>query len=88
MPQQTLFALNSDFVQDRAKALVDLPEIREATSDEERVRRLYRRLYGRSPDPEEIGLAIAYLGESPDSTSAWSRLAHALLAANEFHFID
>jgi cytochrome c553 len=88
VPQQTLFALNSDYIQDRAKALVQLPEILKAKTDEDRVRLIYQRIYSRTPGAEEIKLALSYLAEATDAQKAWPRLAHALLAANEFHFVD
>ena len=88
VPQQTLYALNSRYVQDRAAALMKLPEIQEARSDEERVTRIYQRVYSRPPGPDEIEAALKFLNDSEEKPEAWSRLVHALLAANEFHFID
>ncbi|MEX2577715.1 MAG: PSD1 and planctomycete cytochrome C domain-containing protein [Verrucomicrobiales bacterium] len=87
VPQQTLFALNSDFVQDRAKALAARPEIRSGTG-EERVRRLYELVFSRSPDAEETELALAYVAEAGTPEAGWERFAHVLLASNEFHFLD
>ncbi len=88
VPQQTLFALNSDYIQNRAKSLVKLPEIQQAKSDEDRVCRIYQRIYSRSPEPEEIETAMRYVREAKDPKTAWPHFAHALLAANEFHFVD
>lgn len=88
VPQQTLFALNSDFIQDRARALVELPEIKGASDDRDRIHRIYHRVYGRSPDQEELEVALAYLSDSPDPAGALPQFVHALFAANEFHFID
>lgn len=86
VPQQTLFALNSDFIQGRAKALATSSEFTALASDEERVRMLYRRLFSRNPDREELTLALAYVSE--EKTEPWARLGHVLLATNEFHFLD
>jgi hypothetical protein len=89
VPQQTLFALNSDFIRDRARALAALPEIQDANSDRDRICRLYQRTYARSPEPDEIEIALSYLGDAENrDPDAWPRFVHALLAANEFHFID
>ncbi len=88
VPQQTLFALNSAFIQDRAAALVKLPEIRGAASDEERVTRLYQRALSRSPEAEELDMALAFIREGDHREGSWARFAHALLASNEFHFVD
>jgi hypothetical protein len=90
VPQQTLFALNSEFIQDRAKA-VAARALREAGADDAaRVRQLYRRALSRDPARGEIDVALDYIhktaGTNPDA--AWSRLAHALLASNEFVFLD
>src|SRR5205085_6957806 len=49
VPQQALFLLNSPFVLEQARKLMSLPEIATA-SQEERVGRLYRRIYGRTPE--------------------------------------
>lgn len=88
VPQQTLYALNSEYVQHRADALIQLPEIQKAESDKDRVRLLYQRVYSRTPDAGEIQLALSFLAEAKYAKAAWSHFAHVLLAANEFHFID
>ena len=92
VPQQTLFALNSDFIQDRAAALAArLARPGDGDGDAAaRVRRLYRTLFSRDPAPEELNAALTYVrraGQGPPE-APWSRLAHALLASNEFVFID
>lgn len=88
VPQQTLFALNSNYIQDRARALIEQPEIQNASSDEERVRLIYQQIYSRTPNAEEFRNALDYVTEGKDPESTWPRFAHALLASNEFHFID
>ena len=86
VPQQTLFALNSVFIQGRSKALLGLSEVQSADAGPDRIRAVYRRVYAREPSEEEIQLANDYLAEN-DETS-WNTWVHALLAANEFHFVD
>ena len=93
VPQQTLFALNSDFIQDRAAALAELAT--RAESDEQRVRWIYRRLFSREPDQAELQTALQYVGKRQETANGetadpdrWQRLAHVLLAANEFVFLD
>ncbi|MDF1853053.1 MAG: PSD1 and planctomycete cytochrome C domain-containing protein [Verrucomicrobiales bacterium] len=88
VPQQTLFALNSDFIQDRARIFALLPGIREAPSDEERVARLYQRALSRPPEKEEIATALHFVDQAADRSAGWEEFAHALLASNEFHFLD
>jgi hypothetical protein len=96
VPQQTLYALNSDFVQDRAESLAR-KSLEHATdkSDEGRIGWMMRRLWGRDPMAEEIEKMTAFLRGGMDQRPAegwpqqrWSRLAHVLLASNEFMFID
>ncbi|MGN6547413.1 MAG: PSD1 and planctomycete cytochrome C domain-containing protein [Aureliella sp.] len=99
VPQQTLFALNSEFIQDRAARLAKLAE-NACPGAEQRVRWMYRRLFAREPDAEELEMSLRYVGaEQGDAertgsgatdgqTARWQQLAHVLLAANEFVFVD
>jgi cytochrome c553 len=97
VPQQTLFALNSEFIQDRAAkiAATTKKEIEQAKT--ERVTELFRRILGRTPKADEEQLALKFIDESnqtsiesqsADPEKRWVQLAHALLASNEFTFID
>ncbi|MFC1758066.1 PSD1 and planctomycete cytochrome C domain-containing protein [Planctomycetota bacterium] len=75
VPQQTLFALNSNFIQDRAAALAKLVSERLLVSSGEpqtnreqpdiikknRVRELFRRVYSREPDQAEWKVAVDYV---------------------------
>ena len=90
VPQQTLFALNSVFIQDRATALSKHDQSTSTQSDEDRIRQLYERSFSRHPDPEEMNMALDYIQSQPSAsnTDPWQRLAHALLASNEFIFVD
>lgn len=107
VPQQTLYALNSAFIQDRAAAVAKLV-VDAAATDGDRVEWLYQRIYLRQPDPNEIELAIAFVtrphpngdstnGDTTETTGEisvvagserWAQLAHAMLASNEFMFLD
>lgn len=87
VPQQTLFALNSEFIQDRALKLAELSET--STGDDvERVQWLIRRVYSRDPEDAEIQAALDYVRAGPPDSKRWPQLAHVLLAANEFVFVD
>ncbi len=90
VPQQTLFALNSDFIQDRATALAALTARSAGEDDTRRLRELYMRVYSREPKPEEQERLLKFkrvvAEKSPDN--AWQQVAHVLLAANEFAFAD
>ena len=51
---------------------------------------LYKRAYSRMPERDELQLAIRYVqaDNGTSKTNSWYRLAHALLASNEFIFVD
>jgi cytochrome c553 len=90
VPQQQLFVLNSPFFLDQARALATRLE-REAATAEGRVERAYRLLYGRAPLPEEHTLGLTFLAGKDTTkidTPRLVRYTQALLAANEFLFID
>jgi len=76
------------------------PSAGSASADANRIRRAYLMLYGRAPVDREIDIGLAYLhapepspanGPRPKASTApgrWERYAQALLAANEFFFVD
>ena len=66
---------------------------RESASDPgERVRVLYRQVLLREPDPEELYRARELVEETTrelgDEIPAWESLGQALLATNEFRYVD
>ncbi len=92
VPQQTLFALNSEFIQDRAAKLAVLSE-GFATDPTARIEWLYRRVYSRNPEQDERQLALNFVRDvsgaiESGSANKWQQLAHVLLAGNEFVFVD
>jgi Protein of unknown function (DUF1553) len=90
---QALTLLNSDFAAARAGALT--LRTREGGGDDaERIRRMYRIVLAREPEPREIQRARAFLetqarriGGSSARTAAWADLALAMLNSNEFLYI-
>ncbi|MEO2048332.1 MAG: PSD1 and planctomycete cytochrome C domain-containing protein [Pirellulales bacterium] len=90
VPQQTLFALNSPFIQDRATQMASRKDLAAASSDEERIQLLYQLSFSRSPEPSELQVALHYIRSQGEKskTIIWQRLAHALLATNEFIYVD
>ncbi len=95
VPQQTLFALNSDFIQDRAARLATLTQQSGSAGEDQRIIDMVRRVLCRTPDNAEIQQARKFLTDSiTDPSTAnnpdrpWILLAHALLASNEFTFLD
>ena len=99
VPQQALFALNSDFIQDRALRLASITKQINAASDEDRIVAMVRRTLCRDPTESEVGQAKKFLddniatatttdGAAADPERGWILLAHALMASNEFTFLD
>ena len=59
-PQQALFMMNSPFALDQAKALANRKEIAGGDSDAQRVRILYKWLYNRVPDADELKFGLQF----------------------------
>jgi hypothetical protein len=91
VPQQALFALNAPFVQEQARAVVQLPEITGTPGSAERIQALYRRILSRNPSSQELGQSLKFLEASPrrdGELDPWEQLAQVLLISNEAVFID
>jgi len=92
VPQQALFAMNSPFVQEQARFLADRPDLPAVGETVERIRRVYRVVYGREASDDEVSLGTAYLNaaaaEPAGEMSPWARYAQVLLMSNEFAFVD
>jgi mono/diheme cytochrome c family protein/cytochrome c553 len=100
VPLQQLFVLNSEFMVGSARAVAArlLAASRPEPDDAERIRRAYLLLYGRPVTERERALGIAYLtapdpaasgpAHPPSASSRWERYTQALLATNEFFFVD
>jgi Protein of unknown function (DUF1553)/Protein of unknown function (DUF1549)/Planctomycete cytochrome C len=88
VPQQALFLMNSPFLHEQARQLttsIGLPPDGASTAPgtgsagdpAEGVRQIYRRVLGRSPEPDELGLAIEFVRRKSDTTPteqrAWAR---------------
>ena len=91
VPQQSLFAMNSPFIQQQARILATSgpPAVNDPASE---IQSLYRRVFARFPTAEELRLGIAYLSSaqttSTEKQSPLERLAQVLLMTNEFTFVD
>lgn len=72
-PQQALFMLNSPFVTEQAKHLLERSGAGGNSPAAERVRQLYRLVYGRLPKPAELALALDFLAApaEAESDSPW-----------------
>ena len=88
VPQQALFLMNSPFLHEQARQLIAsiglppdaasaAPGTGSAGDPAEGVRQIYRRVLGRSPEPDELGLAIEFVRRQNDSApteqGAWGR---------------
>jgi mono/diheme cytochrome c family protein len=92
VPQQQLFVLNSPFMVAQAKALSSRLE-KEAADDASRVRRAYELAFARPATEEEISLGVRYLqttdaAGNPSKLTRRERYCQALLASNEFMYVD
>ncbi len=102
VPLQQLFVLNGELMATAARAVAArLHRADEAAPDDgARIRRAYLLLYGREATPRELEIGLTYLraadrpspagtaGPSRPDLSRRARYAQALLAANEFSFVD
>jgi mono/diheme cytochrome c family protein len=102
VPLQQLFVLNSEFMITNARAVAARLQTVSSTSplsnDAARIGQAYRLIFGRAPNERELKLGLAYLSSpqsglsaesaTPAALSRWERFAHALLATNEFAFVD
>lgn len=79
-PQQSLFLLNNEFVRKRAEALASL-----MAKENNPVVFAYRTLFSRDPDSSELEVGQRFLAGDPESLK---RYAQALIASNEFLFVE
>ena len=98
-PLQQLFVLNSPWMEKQAEQLFE--QLRMLPDDEVRLDRVYKLLFGRSPELYEREIAIRFLQlNSTEPTASalvertelreshWKDFVQALLGLNEFHFVD
>jgi hypothetical protein len=81
---QALFLMNNPMVADTAKRLAErLSKDPALKTDEQRLERLWLLTLGRPPVTEESETALGFIAKQ-----SWARFIHALLATNEFTYID
>jgi len=94
VPQQALFAMNSPFVLDQARALVARPEVKQVTDPAKRLEALFSRVLGRAPSKSEALNCTDFIQAAkqdmpPDNgLTPWEQLAQVLLMSNEAVFVD
>jgi hypothetical protein len=84
VPQQALFLLNSPFVAEQARHTVDRPEIRTASTESEKIDRLYRAVFGRSPEKWEREAGLRYVSKGQDATTGAASSSPWQYGAGEF----
>ena len=91
VPQQQLFVLNSPFFVDQARGFANRLR-KETTEDTARVQRAYQLAFGREPSVEELQLGLAFASgdvtAEGDKVSRWEQYCQALLATNEFLYVE
>lgn len=95
VPQQQLFVLNSPFMIEQAKAFASRVLSESGPEPHEQIRHAYLVAFGRPPTEREIGIGTNYLrgplekdDNSAEKLSRWETYAQALLASNEFMYLD
>jgi hypothetical protein len=94
VPQQALFALNSPFVIEQARALAARVEL--CGDSGQRTRMLYQFIFARQPSAGEIGKAAQFTeaaaavksGGERSQLNPWQQFAQVLLLTNELMFVD
>ena len=93
VPVQSLYLMNSPFVQERSDAMADRL-MRECSDDESRITRAFVLCFGRQPDSIELALAQQYLEHERQTAStasdelALAKFCHALFSTAEFRNLD
>jgi len=97
VPQQALYLMNSPFAMDQARHLVMRKEVAGVSEPEKKISAIYRILYSREPSADEIAMGVQFVADEKAKAQAmpprgamtpWEKYAQALLASNEFVFID
>ncbi|HYZ83196.1 MAG TPA: DUF1553 domain-containing protein, partial [Bryobacteraceae bacterium] len=76
---QQLFIMNSEFMRQGSQALAK--SVEQEPDNTARIQELFRRVLGREPSPNELDLALTYLGDG-----TLEQYAHILLSSNELIF--
>ncbi len=91
VPQQSLFAMNSPFIQEQSRRLA-AECLAGASNDPQRIELIYHRVFARQPTEDERRLGQQFLEAaqttSTEKLSPWDRYAQVLLMSNEFLFVD
>jgi hypothetical protein len=86
-PLQALYFLNSPRAHELSAAFADRV-LRDAHNPADQIDLAWKLAFGRTPTGDEQARTLDYLTQAPSTRTAWESLARALLASNEFAFID
>jgi len=82
---QALFLMNHPFVLNRARQLAERVTREGGADDAGKIDWLYRTLFARAPDPDELDLGKTLV---EPGGGGWQAYCHVLLCANEFMYVD
>ena len=95
VPQQQLFVLNSPFMVEQSKAFAARIQKESAPALEDQIRYAYMLAFGRPVSDRELQIGLQYLqyqeteeAKAQNKLTRWERYAQALLASNEFMYLD
>jgi hypothetical protein len=91
VPQQALFMLNSPFVIEQARALVQRDEVKRNENPARKIQAMYQLVAQRPPESDELRLAEEFIAAQPATDAKLSPLekyAQVLLVSNELMFVD
>ncbi len=91
VPQQALFMLNSPFVIEQARALVQREEVKGREDSAGKILAMYELIAQRPPEHDEVRMAEQFLAAQPATDAKLSPLekyAQVLLVSNEVMFVD
>jgi hypothetical protein len=91
VPQQALFLMNSPFVIEQARSLAQRPEVKNCSSPQDRIDKLYRVIFQRPASKEEAEIGAKFLTARSGDSGNLTRLekyAQVLLLSNEVMFVD
>ena len=86
LPTQSLFLFNNPFVVSQSEALAKKILAQAELNEHQRISKVFQQVLTREPSKYELEQAIQFVGDSPDEV--WTSLVQALLATNEFRYID
>ncbi len=70
VPQQALFMMNSGFALEQARQLVQQPAVKSAKADQEKITALYRVVYQRPVERDEMQLALEFVRRPANAMEA------------------